>query len=124
MAQRTRFFFKETNDRDEAFPGIKSINLTVEQDLWGVQSRGGKPTVHRYTKQSIPGHEKCVNPRCKQGGLNLQNIVSFEHLDGKDFYCGGHEGSPQGRRKGTPCTNSFRITLSVEKLDKSADDPA
>lgn len=122
MKKGTPFFGRETTNRDEAFPGIKSISLLVEQDLYGFHSRDGKIVQHRYSKASMPRYETCVNRSCKQGGLDLQMLVMFPPAHGTLYNCSGHEGSPQGRRKGRDCDNSFRITLTLEKdSDKHAD---
>ena len=108
-------FLGETTDRDKAFSGIASFELTVVQDRFGMYSRGGQPSVSRYTKADVPRHLRCVNSRCQQGGLDLQQIVNFFPAGEKTFYCNGHEGTPAGRRKGDPCSNSFVITLVKEE---------
>jgi hypothetical protein len=33
----------------------------------------------------------------------------------RTVWCNGHEGTPKGRRKGSPCENRFDITLTVKR---------
>jgi hypothetical protein len=108
------FFFGETADRDKAFPGIKSFSLIVKQDPFGFHSRGA-PVERRYTKANVPRFERCVNPRCQQGGLDLQNVVLWPPKEEARFSCTGHEGSPKGRRKGRSCDNTFIVSIVIEK---------
>lgn len=104
-------FLGETTDRNKAFPGIDSFELTVVQDRWGHYTREEWQRTSRYTKGDVPRYLRCANPRCQQGGLDLQQIVTFWPSGEKTFPCSGHEGSPAGRRRGDPCDNSFVVTL-------------
>jgi hypothetical protein len=111
---KTTPFLGETSDRNKAFPGIKELRVKVTQDLYGTYCKESWQRESAYSKASIPRYERCKNPRCQQGGLDLQQIVGFgegEHT----FHCNGHEGTPKGRRKGNPCGNSFKVTVSIEK---------
>jgi hypothetical protein len=105
-------FLGETTDREKAFSGIASFELKVVQDRFGMYLREEWQRESRYTKSNIPRYLRCANPRCQQGGLDLQQIVNFWPSGEKTFYCNGHEGTPKGRRKGDPCDNSFVVTLS------------
>lgn len=108
---RARPFLGETTDRDRAFHGIKSFELSVIQDRFGHHTREPWQRESRYTKMDIPRFLACANPRCQQGGLDLQQIVNFWPSGERTVHCGGHEGTPQGRRRGDPCDNSFVVTL-------------
>lgn len=105
-------FLGTTTNVDEAFPGITEIDLTVVQDPFSVY---GAPIVHRYSKQTLPRFERCVNSRCQQGGIDLQKHVLFWGEAPADFRCDGHEGSPQGRRKGHDCMNTYQISAIITK---------
>lgn len=107
------FFFGETTDREKAFPGIKSLQIIVKQDPYGYHSR--TPVEHRYTKTNVPRFERCVNPRCQQGGLDLQHIILWPPEGESRMFCTGHEGSAQGRRKGRSCDNTFVVSIIIEK---------
>lgn len=108
-------FLGTTTDRNAAFAGIKSFSVKVAQDPHGMYSDKAWQREHTYSKANIPRNERCLNPRCQQGGVDLQHIVLFTGAGEHKFHCQGHEGSPQGRRKGAPCDNSFIITVSIEK---------
>ena len=110
-----RPFLGETHDRDRAFPGIDELDLIVGQDKFGHYTLDGRPRESHYTKGDIPRHLNCVNPRCQQGGLDLQRIVMFWLEGQRTVSCNGHEGTPKGRRKGDPCENRFDISLSIKR---------
>jgi hypothetical protein len=80
-------FLGSTNNPSEAYPGIKSLRVTVEQDPSGyyintTTKRGLAEKRRFYTKNTIPATVKCANPHCQQGGLDLQEIVfsGIRHL--------------------------------------------
>lgn len=105
-------FLGETTDRDKAFYGINSFELTVVQDRFGHYTSHAWQREVRYTKADIPRHLRCANPRCQQGGLDLQQTVNFWPSGERSFPCNGHEGTPKGRRQGDPCDNVFVVTLT------------
>jgi hypothetical protein len=107
-------FLSTTTDRDAAFPDIESMTVVVEQDPSGHYSQNEWQRKSTYTKHSIPKLASCLNSRCEEGGLDLQNVASFSSNGVHTYYCGGHEGSPKGRRKGNPCMNSFTVTVEVK----------
>jgi hypothetical protein len=112
MTNRARPFLGETTNRDKAFAGIDAFELTVVQDRFGMYTREAWQRESRYTKSSGPRYLTCANPRCHQGGLDLQQIVNFWPSGERTFPCNGHEGTPKGRRRGDPCDNSFVVTLT------------
>ena len=113
--QALRPFLGETTDRKSAFPGIKSLSVKIAQDPYGCHCREQWMRENSYSKLDIPRYQKCKNPRCQQGGLDLQMLVwNYGNIEAQTFYCNGHEGTPKGRRKGAPCTNVFTITIKTE----------
>lgn len=108
---KTSPFLGAAKTRDEAFPSIASFELTVIQDLYGYYASEPRRREAHYTKDNVPRHHACINPRCQQGGLDLQQIVNFWPSGEMVLHCGGHEGTPKGRRKGAPCDNRFAVTL-------------
>ena len=105
--------FLGTTDRASALAGFESIELVVSQDPYGQYVADELRRTHRYTKASLPRNERCVNPRCQQGGIDLQQIVEFWPDGEKEFPCNGHEGTPAGRKIGNSCTNTFKINLKT-----------
>lgn len=108
-------FLGTTTNVNDAFPGIDKIDITIEQDPYGYYCQHEWQRVSRYTKASLPRHLQCINPKCQQGGLDLQSFVLFNENGEFDFSCNGHEGSPKGRRKGDPCDNRIKIKLTIER---------
>jgi hypothetical protein len=105
-------FLGETQDRNAAFPQFESFTLTVSQDPYSHYRHEDWIKTSTYDKSNINRYERCLNPRCQQGGLDLQQVVSFYGDGEHTFYCRGHEGTPKGRRVGDPCENVFKVTLS------------
>jgi hypothetical protein len=74
----------------------------------------------KYDKSNIPRHANCSNKRCQQGGIDLQMQVMHYPADGKGYMstysCRGHEGTPNGRRVGDPCMNSFTVSVTKRKV--------
>ncbi|EYS96039.1 hypothetical protein CF68_22525 [Cupriavidus sp. SK-4] len=106
-------FLGTTTERDKAFPDIKEMRVVVTQDPWQSYRRTPAAPTSTYTKTSLPRFERCLNPRCQQGGLDLQSVVLFWEDGEHEFFCKGHEGSPAGRRVGDPCDNVFTVTLTT-----------
>jgi len=111
----TKPFLGTTTNVNDAFPGIEEINITIEQDPYGYYCKHDWQRVSQFTKSTIPKHLQCVNPRCQQGGIDLQNVVLFNPNGECDFPCNGHEGTPAGLRIGDPCDNHFKIKLLVHR---------
>jgi hypothetical protein len=103
-------FLGTTTDRGKAFSGIKSVDLRIIQRRYDDSTRE-----HHYSLTTVPPHLACMNPRCQQGGLELQQLI-WIHDSGLDttYFCGGHEGTPKGRRVGDPCDVRFEIKMSKE----------
>lgn len=108
-------FFGTTTNVDEAFPEIDEIDIIIEQDPYGYYCQHESGRISHYKKSTMPRYEQCANPRCNQGGIDLQNFVLFHSNGEYDLSCKGHEGSPAGRRKGDPCDNYFKIKLNVKR---------
>ena len=107
-----------TYDREKGFCGVRSLDLKVEQDRSGYYTQNDAERISNYTLQNVPRMESCKNPRCRQGGIDLQKFVLFQpECQERVILCDGHEGSPQGRRQGQPCDNIFVITMNVERDD-------
>lgn len=108
-------FLGTTNNRNEAFPDIKSLKVVIKQDPYGdyLQREGYREIT--YSINNIPRYATCCNLKCQQGGIDLQSLVLFSGSGEYNLGCNGHEGSPKGRRKGDPCDNVFQVTVAVEK---------
>lgn len=107
-------FLGTTTNANEAFPGIEEVDITIEQDTYGYYCQHQSQRISQYTKSTIPRQVSCVNPRCQQGGIDLQSFV-LSHSSGEfNFFCDGHEGTPTGRRKGDPCDNNFKIKRNIK----------
>jgi len=109
-------FLGKTSNFDEGFPGIADLRVTVRETDWD-QSEVGH---HYYTSPNIGRFVDCSNPRCYNGGFNLQSFVSL-HTYGKDRKtlleatspCQGYEGSPKGRKNYGPCDHRFEVKVEV-----------
>ncbi len=115
MAKSTPFLV-ETTDREAAFPDIASLEIAVKQDRYGFYTDREGGHLSKFDKMTVPRNLSCVNPRCQQGGLDLQQIILYWQ-DGDHFLsCNGHEGTPAGRKTGDPCDNNFDISLKTHRI--------
>lgn len=114
-------FLGTTNNREEAFSGIEVLNIVIKQDPYGYYGNKDHSREATYSKSNVPRYASCNNPRCQQGGVDLQRLVWFHPSGEYEYYCGGHEGTPKGRYKGDPCGNVFTIILEVEHSRGKAD---
>lgn len=90
-----------------AYPQFKSLVVRVRHS-GDVARPHQKDEV--YTESSIPKNVPCPNPRCQQGGYDLTGAIMHMAHSSEGQYkvrysCNGHEGTPKGRRKGSPCMN-------------------
>lgn len=100
----------------EAYPDVKSVRFDG-QERGDLASGFAERAVH-YTESDLPGNIPCGNPRCVQGGydLNATMMTLTENQDSSyeiDWFCNGHEGTPKGRRIGDPCMNSIVAKLTI-----------
>ena len=109
-----RYFWSEKNI-SEAFDeySVYYIEGTVGDRFWRKNER-----FYRYDKNNPPtsGVIPCSNPRCKRGGLQINDILGIMSKKENGEYsstisCMGDEGSEQGRRIGKSCTYDFRIKI-------------
>ena len=114
MARDSKPFLGESTDRAAVFARFKSIAIEIKQDPLGMYTDKDWPRVARYTKGNVPRRQPCVNPRCRQGGIDLQMLIEFSPAGTRTIHCEGHEGTPQGRPRGDSCSNSFVVTLTTE----------
>ena len=106
----------------ELFPTVKSFNLKGKEhgdfsNVAGIPMERRR-TIH-YTASSMPAKIRCSNPRCQQGGYELQWTIDAivrgkETYYEKTFHCGGHEGTPKGRPRGESCCNYIDIEIDIE----------
>lgn len=107
-------FLGYTNDVSKAFPGIKDFRVTIAEDPNGYYLTSDRQRERTYRKGD-PTRHPCANPRCQQGGLDIQQLVMVLGPGTYNFDCEGHDGSPKGRRKGDPCDNRFSVKVDVER---------
>ncbi len=113
LFKRTQVTFRER------FPNIDTYKVRIEQDRYGHFARDGKPTIDMYSEQNnLPATVRCVNPRCQRGGLQLELFMDLvkkgEPFTYKnEFFCGGDEGTPAGRKTGDRCGNIFFVEITA-----------
>lgn len=62
-----------TSNFDEAFPGLADLSVRVRETDWDQT----EVRLHHYTKGSVGRFVDCSNPRCYNGGFNLQSFVNL-----------------------------------------------
>lgn len=110
-----KFLAGETMSFSKAFPDVQSIRVDVRHHG---DMNPAHQSVDRFDAGSLNPTIRCVNPKCQQGGYNIEFTLS-ELLRSRStshslrWHCDGHEGTPKGRRKGNPCMNFADIEFTV-----------
>jgi hypothetical protein len=119
-SMRTKAFLAgEAATFADAFPTIANITVEVVR---GEYYSAGKPVTERYTERTVRPRIACPNPCCRQGGLDIGRLIQYmvwgaETKKELVEFCSGHEGSPNGRRIGRPCDNSWTVTITIAYRD-------
>lgn len=107
-------FLGSLTDREKALSSLPEFTLKIEQDPWGDYLNEERQRKSIFSKQNVPRSFRCCNPRCQQGGLDLQKIIFHFNSGEYSIHCSGHEGSPKGRRKGQSCDNTFKVSFQKD----------
>jgi len=117
----TRPFLGTVPTFRQAYPNLQSVRLEAIHH-GDIPQEWQRKSV--YSEGNLPSNISCTNPRCKQGGYDLNTV--FVILTGsKDthyestIHCHGHEGSPKGRRRGDSCMNWLELKVDVTYNDGS-----
>lgn len=121
LAERGEPFLGQRTTLQGAYPTVESAALRyVESDVDG----DSKQRFHDFASS---GRLSCANPRCVQGGYNLESqldemIQRNSESEEVSQSCSGHEGSPKGRRRGPGCLMSMTgsITVKYRKVTEKA----
>jgi hypothetical protein len=112
VSTRTPFLDGTPTTFAKAYPSVSTLRLVGEES--GDIGEGRIPTrAVQYSQADIPARINCSNPRCKQGGYELQ--LTLDTVIGNkeaschvSWSCNGREG-----RHGGPCTNSLKFTVDI-----------
>lgn len=98
-----------------AYPDFLSLRLIGTQH--GEMNSPSQSQV-AYSESTIPRVIPCSNPKCRQGGYDLQPfLITLAHSKDLAYEghicCNGHEGTPKGRVKGDPCFNHLEFKIEA-----------
>jgi len=99
---------------DEVFPELEDVVVEFVESDFLLETRSG--TWHLHWEGGLM---PCGNPSCRRGGYEVDRIGIREMLRTGELqkeikiYCGGDEGSPQGRRIGRRCQRSIEGTVTL-----------
>jgi len=97
-----------------AFPHVNTLKFVGRQRA---DTMSDNFLEDHYSADSLPQVVRCANPRCQQGGYDLLPYILLlgpgkSHYKG-EMGCKGHEGSPNGVRKGDPCWDSLTFSITA-----------
>lgn len=112
----SRPFLGTVSSFSEAYPDVLSIRFEGKER--GDLPRDQEERIQHYTEADLPQIVPCGNPRCQQGGYDLNaTLIGITHSRETeyeiDWSCNGHEGTPKGRRIGVDCMNSITGKLTI-----------
>lgn len=106
---------------NQLFPEVKSLNLKGKE-IGELSSSSffleESKRIIFYDELTIQRKIPCSNPKCQQGGYEIQLILESlirrndEKSEGK-INCNGHEGTPKGRKNGNSCWNSITYKIDI-----------
>lgn len=99
------------NRRPEVF---RNLRVTIEEDPQGWWQKIPELRRHEYSVYNVPDYLPCCNPRCRNGGLNIERALGTYGSGRHYLSCEGHEGYIRGRQKGPKCDNRFTITMTFD----------
>jgi hypothetical protein len=111
MSSSDKPFLGTVDNIADAFPEIDSLKIVAHHRGMAISQVRASES---YTLHNLPRVLPCANPRCQQGGYDLNAMLimltsSKQQGHRATWYCGGHEGTPKGRRRGLPCSNSVAL---------------
>lgn len=119
------FLGTKTSSFAEAFPSIKSIEVSVREDedmMWKM----GQGHTSIFTESTLRGeYYDCSGRSCFSGGICIGDIIR-DMVRSKETHretskrCQGYEGSPKGRRKYRNCMHMFYVKVSIIYKDADA----
>ena len=108
-------FSEKTSSFEKAFPQILELTVKIEE-----RNGNGHPCrAYGINRTNVSEYIDCSNPLCYNGGISvgqiLRNMAWTKAIRHEEEYrrCQGYEGSPKGRRRYGPCSQSFRIVAEV-----------
>lgn len=118
MSNEIRSFLPRTANFAEAFPTIDDARMNVVE----TSHEPGFSRVRHYSKGDLIAIVPCSNSKCNRGGVELEALLRLMVDRGKtndtwECHCSGDEGSLGGRRKGPPCTHSFKVSVYIKYHD-------
>jgi hypothetical protein len=108
-------FFGASSAFKESFPDVEEVRLTVLQDPNEHYCIHDWQRENLYTKATLPTLFRCVNARCQEGGIAVEDLILLYGNGDHDLPCRGHEGKAAGQAESDLCDNRFRITLVVQR---------
>jgi hypothetical protein len=120
LNKRSRPFIGTLTTLNKAHPSVVSATVAFRETDFGNDPH------ERWHDLADDSRAACGNPRCQQGGYNFEPLLWGmvpDRIESKtlSMHCGGHEGSPKGRRRGRDCDMSLEgtITIKYKKLEES-----
>ncbi|WP_265534954.1 hypothetical protein [Pseudomonas saponiphila] len=114
MSKLNPFFGKTTDSVSEAFPDVTSLSIKVTQDTSGWYTEREGANIQHMDLTNVSRFITCLNKKCRNGGLDLQNIIKFNNSGITDYYCNGSEGA-SNRDPDDSCDNRFIVELKIAR---------
>ncbi|PNG32198.1 hypothetical protein A1395_22080 [Pseudomonas protegens] len=114
MSKSGPFIGKTTESFSDAFPDVTFLSIKVTQDTAGWYTEREGANIQHMNLSNVSRQIGCLNKKCRNGGLDLQNIIRLNKTGTTDYYCKGSEGA-SNRDSGDPCDNRFIVELEITR---------
>jgi hypothetical protein len=108
---------------EEKYPQITGISISIMETKTGLKKEYCQAGYADIKK--VPVIHPCSNPKCKEGGLDLNRIIGDMVAKDQSNHkinlrsCIGYTTVPRGNSSGTRCTNDFAAIVKITYRDSA-----
>jgi len=110
-----------TTSFEKKYPQIANISISITETKSGLRREYLQASYHDIKK--VPGIHPCSNPKCREGGLDINRIIGDMVAKNKSNYeirlrsCIGYTTLPRGNSPGTRCSHDFAARVQITYKD-------
>jgi hypothetical protein len=110
-----------TSPFERKFPQIADISISITETKSGLRKEYLQTAYHDIKK--VPGIHPCSNPKCREGGLDINRIIgelvakNKSNIEVRLRSCIGYTTIPRGNSPGTRCSHDFAAKIQITYRD-------
>jgi hypothetical protein len=121
MVPDTPHYLFGTTSFEKKYPQIADISISITETKSGLKReylQAGYQDI-----QKVPGIHPCSNPKCREGGLDINRIIGDMVAKNQSNHeirlrsCIGYTTLPRGNSPGTRCSHDFTTRVQITYRD-------